>query len=223
MPALTESSTQLLTLPELYLLPYTGELGNQVYRSAAEAAIGDINAKHALDDLQTYCKVAASDTGVLFDCTTPASLFYPINMCYQPETGMPRTMEQLFPTLSVELAARGRPLTVSLAPTVLGEGFSGRATYGTYGPTNSGSSGSSNKMWIVAVVLFVLVVLIVLGVMGWRTFKMNRGPAVSGAAAWGIPDHVSRTGADSRRASSLYDDNINSVTDVGDDYSEEEM
>jgi hypothetical protein len=178
-----------ITLPELFVLPYLGAQGDLIYRAATLAALGDINAKHALTDLQTYAKVAVSNKGVLFDCTTSASLYYSRNMCYDPDTGLPRTAEQLFPTLVVELAQRGQPLSVSLAPTVLGEGWSRggklKASYSHapgLGSYLTGKAGLSKGV-IAGIVVVVLVLVVLFGVVGYRHWKSGggSGSGVSGA------------------------------------------
>jgi hypothetical protein len=164
VPALTaglQANAPILTLTELFILPYVNHDGLMIYKAAAEAAIGDINASHYLNDLQTFAKVSASNTGIVFDCTTSESFYFPVNICYDPKTGMPRTQEELFPTLTVELGARGQPLQISLAPTII-EGFSGRSTYrSSY--TQGSSSGSSvfNTKYIVVAVIIVLILLFV--------------------------------------------------------------
>jgi hypothetical protein len=155
----------ILTLPELFLLPYTGSKGLLVYNSASQAAIGDTGAVELLTDLQTFAKVSASDNGILFDCTTSESLYMPVNICYNPVSRMPRTIEQLFPTLVVELKAQGRPLSMSLAPTIIGEGFAFRAnsTYsGSYTTQSSSSSGVNKGLIAVGVIMFVLIAVLVL-------------------------------------------------------------
>ena len=204
------SGDQLLTLPELFLLPYLGAQGNLVYQAASQATVDNLEATRTLLDLQDVAKVSSSAASVIFDCVTPASRYYTRNVCYDPDTGLPRTKEQLFPTLAVELAARGQPLTVSLAPTVLGEGWNrgAKLTAGVGVDTGSGSPTTYmgkrmnlTKEQIAVIVIVVVVVVLLIAVAVYRMWKGTKrltgaADSMSRQAAWGLGTQESGSEAD---------------------------
>lgn len=180
IPAMTAGSMSI-TLPELFLLPYLGNNARQIYKAASQAAANNVSIVRSMTDLQTFCRANAAATGVVFDCTTPVSMYATCNCCYDPKSFMPRTTEQLFPTLVVELRALGQPLVVTLAPTVLGEGFSRRTTNQALRSmpnhsTQTRSEGLTTKAKTSLIVVGVIVLLIVLIAVGVFVYFGRRKP-----------------------------------------------
>ena len=124
VPFVTTSAGVVITLPEVFLLSW---LRPDMFDAIVSATYPNVVISVVLTDLHRCAKVSSSNPGVVFACTSWSSVgegrpgYPPFNVCYDESTGKPRPTRILFPTLMVEIEARGQQFVCSVAANPVAE------------------------------------------------------------------------------------------------------